>query len=66
MTKPETREELFLAAAAGQRVELPAPVTRTEKLLKAIADNIPTDEHINSLIDARIAEIQAQNNEKET
>ena len=60
MTKPETREELFLAAAAGQRVELPAPVTRTEILLKAIAENIPTDEHINSLIDARIAEIQAQ------
>lgn len=66
MTKPETRDELFLAAAAGQQYDLPAPVTRTEIFLKAIADNLPTDEHINSLIDARIAEIQAQNNETET
>lgn len=33
-----TREEQFMAAAAGQAVELPEPITRREKFLKAIAD----------------------------
>lgn len=33
-----TREEQFMAAAAGQAVELPEPITRREKFLKAIAE----------------------------
>ena len=36
---PITREEMFLSAAAGNDVPLPEPITRTEKYLKAIADN---------------------------
>lgn len=35
-----TREEQFMAAAAGQAVELPEPITRREKFLKAIADAV--------------------------
>lgn len=33
-----TREEQFMAAAAGQAVKLPEPITRREKFLKAIAE----------------------------
>ncbi len=36
---PITRREVFLAAAGGQQVETPEPITREEKFLKAIADN---------------------------
>ena len=38
---PNTREEQYMAAAAGDRsaAGLPAPVTRKEIYLKAIADN---------------------------
>ena len=36
--EPITREEMFLAAAGGQSVELPEPITREEVFLKAIAD----------------------------
>lgn len=39
IVKPITREETFLAAAGGQSVELPEPVTRKEMLLKAVAEN---------------------------
>lgn len=35
-----TREEQLMAAAAGQAVELPEPITRREKFLKAIADAV--------------------------
>lgn len=54
---PETREEQYMAAAAGDRsaAGLPTPVTRKEIYLKAIADNAgggggggftPTDEQL--------------------
>lgn len=36
---PITRREVFLAAAGGQQVETPEPITREEKFLKAIAEN---------------------------
>ena len=34
-----TRKELFMAAAAGENVSLPKPVTREEMFLKHMADN---------------------------
>ena len=34
--KPQSREELFLAALAGENVVLPDPVSRLEKLYAAI------------------------------
>lgn len=34
---PITREEMFLAAASGQNIELPEPITRTEMFLAKIA-----------------------------
>lgn len=37
--EPITREETFLAKAAGQNVDVPEPVTRKEQFLKAIAEN---------------------------
>lgn len=37
--EPLTREETYLAKAAGQSVNLPDPVTRREMYLKAIAEN---------------------------
>lgn len=37
--EPITRRESFLAAAGGQSVDLPIPITREEKFLKVIADN---------------------------
>lgn len=36
--EPITREEQLMAAAAGQAVKLPEPITRREKFLKAIAE----------------------------
>lgn len=36
--EPITRKEKFLAAAGGQDVDLPTPVTREELFLKAIAE----------------------------
>lgn len=36
---PETREETFMAAAAGEDVNLPTPITRREIFLNAIAEN---------------------------
>lgn len=36
--EPITRKEKFLAAAGGQSVDLPTPVTREEVFLKAIAE----------------------------
>jgi hypothetical protein len=33
---PETRHEIFLAAAAGESVEKPEPITREEMFLNAI------------------------------
>ena len=37
MSEALTREEKFLAAAAGENVEIPEPVTRREQFLAAIA-----------------------------
>lgn len=37
--EPITRKEMYLAAAAGQEVDLPAPVTREEMFLYKIAKN---------------------------
>ena len=37
--KPITRQEMFLAKAGGQDVEVPKPITRREKLLQGIIDN---------------------------
>ena len=37
--EPNTREELFMAKAAGQDVNTPEPSSRREFFLKAIADN---------------------------
>lgn len=34
---PITRKEMFLAAAAGQDIELPTPITRKEMFLAKIA-----------------------------
>lgn len=34
-----TRKEVFLAAAAGESIDLPRPVTREEQFLKKIAEN---------------------------
>lgn len=36
---PITREEQFLAAAAGDSVDLPEPITNVEVYLKRIAEN---------------------------
>lgn len=38
METPITRKELYLAAAAGESVDLPEPITREEHYLKAIAE----------------------------
>jgi hypothetical protein len=35
--EPVTRQEIFLAAAAGQEVQLPEPITREDKFLAAMA-----------------------------
>lgn len=55
-----TREEQFMAAAAGQAVKLPEPITRREKFLKAIADAVQsggvTDEQIEAAVEAYMAE----------
>lgn len=37
--EPITRQELFLAAASGENVELPEPITREEMYLKAIVES---------------------------
>lgn len=39
MDEPITREEMFLAKAAGENVNIPEPITRKEQYLKAIAEN---------------------------
>lgn len=36
---PVTREEQYLAKAAGMNVEIPKPITRTEKYLQAVANS---------------------------
>lgn len=36
---PITREEMYLAAAAGQEVPVPEPITRTEMFLANLANN---------------------------
>lgn len=38
MDNPITREEMYLAAAAGERLNLPEPITRVEHYLKRIAE----------------------------
>ena len=42
MSDPITREETFLAAAAGDSVTLPKPITRVEQYLKRIAERTGT------------------------
>lgn len=42
MSNPITREETFLAAAAGDSVTLPKPITRVEQYLKRIAERTGT------------------------
>ena len=43
MEQPITREEQFLAAAAGEDVQTPEPITRTEQYLAKIAEGIQVD-----------------------
>lgn len=39
MDEPITREEMYLAKAAGEDVNIPEPITRREKYLAKIAEN---------------------------
>lgn len=39
MSEPITREEMYLAKAAGENVNIPEPITRKEQYLKKIAEN---------------------------
>jgi hypothetical protein len=56
---PITREEMFLAAASGQNIQLPEPITRVEMFLaKAAGMDVQTPEPITreEMFIAKIAE----------
>lgn len=52
---PETRHEIFLAAAAGESVEKPEPITREEMFLDAISAGGSVDSYTKSETDALLA-----------
>lgn len=56
-----TREEQFMAAAAGQAVELPEPITRREKFLKAIADAVQSGGASSEVIQAAVNKYLEEN-----
>lgn len=72
LPEPITREEKYLAKAAGVDVDIPTPITREEKYLKAIAEGgggggfTPTEAQLtamNSGIDSeKVAQIETNKN----
>ena len=54
---PITREEMFLAKAAGQDVEIPEPITRKEMFLRDIAVNGGGGEMLSGMIDGTATEV---------
>ena len=56
LPNPITRDEKYLAKAAGMEVDIPTPITREEKYLKAIAEGggggggfTPTEAQLNAM-----------------
>lgn len=69
LPNPITRDEKYLAKAAGVEVDIPTPITREEKYLNAIAKGggfTPTEtqlEAMNSGIDStKVAQIETNKN----
>lgn len=52
LPEPITRDEKYLAAAAGMEVETPEPITRVEKYLSAIAEGAGSDSYTKAETDA--------------
>ena len=52
LPEPITRDEKYLAAAAGMEVETPEPITRVEKYLSAIAEGAGGDSYTKAETDA--------------
>lgn len=58
MDNPITRKEMYLAAAAGEAVDLPEPITREEQYLKKIAERSLSGGNVD-LTDEEYAELMA-------